>query len=234
MLDLFVTDVEKNSAKVFTIAGLLAVMQSLGYSTGVYKPICVGAVENSGFLQSSDLAFVKFIDPFIKTYFSYLLKEKSAPLLAAAAEGIVIEKNLILKDYQAIQDKNEVLIVDGTLGLATPLSKDFLEEDLVKMLDLPVLFCVSAKNNSINNVLLSLNRVKNIRGVILNDYPENTDDINIKLMPKLIEEYSDAKVLGMLPQFDKNINPNDLINVVLNNVDLESVFNVQIAKLKGF
>ena len=106
MLELFVAGTEQNSSKIFVTAGLAATMQSLGYSTGVYKPVETGAIEKNGFVQSPDLAFVKFADPYIKTYFSYLLKGKTIPLLAAAAENIVIERDEILKDFQNLQDVN--------------------------------------------------------------------------------------------------------------------------------
>jgi len=48
----------------------------------------------------------------------------------------------------------------------------------------------------------------------------------------LIEEYTDVKILGVLPAFDRNLNPNDLITEILNGVDIEAVFDVQIAKLQ--
>lgn len=236
MLELFITGADNNSDKIFVTAGLTATMQSLGYSTGVYKPVEVGAVKINGFVQSLDIAFIKFIDPYIKTYYSYLLKQNAAPLIAAAAENLIIDKNTVLKDFQSIQDVNECLVVDGVSGLATPLSKNFLEEDLIKILDLPLLMVVSAKTSTINNVILSINHAKEtgikFRGVILGSYPENTDDVNIKLMPRLIEEYTDVKILGVLPAFDRNLNPNDLITEILNGVDIEAVFDVQIAKLQ--
>lgn len=236
MLDLFITGVDEYSDKIFVTAGLGATMQSLGYSTGVYKPVDVGAVVKNGFIQSNDLAFIKFSDPYIKTYFSYLFKNKSAPIIAAAAEQTVIEKNVILSDFQKIQDVNECLLVDGGYGLASPLSKNFLEEDMVKMLDLPLLLVVCAKAENINNILLTINHALeigiNLRGVILSNYPQNCEDFNIKFMPRLIEEYTTTKVLGILPEFEKNLNPNDLITEILNGVDVEGVFNLRIAKLQ--
>ena len=236
MLELFVAGTEQNSSKIFVTAGLAATMQSLGYSTGVYKPVETGAIEKNGFIQSPDLAFVKFADPYIKTYFTYLLKENAAPIVAAAAENLIIKRDDILKDFQNLQDINECTVVDGSSGLGTPLSKNFLEENLIKSLDLPVLLAVSAVKSTINTILVAINHAKdigiNFRGVIINDYPDNTDDMNIKLLPRLIEEYTDIKILGVLPSFDRNINPNDLITEILNGVDIEAVFQVQIAKLQ--
>lgn len=237
MPDLFITGVDEHSDRIFVTAGLAATMQSLGYSTGVYKPVDIGAVEKNGFIQSTDLSFVKFVDPYIRTFFSYLFKNNSTPILAAAAENTVIEKNVILSDFQKIQDINECLLVDGGFGLASPLGKNFLEEDMIKMLDLPLLLVVSAKAANINNIILTINHAAEtgikMRGIILSNFPFKCDDINIKLIPKLIEEYTNTKVLGRLPIFNKNLNPNDLITEVLNGVDVEEAFDIQIAKLQN-
>ena len=237
MLELFVTGADQNSDKIFVTAGLTATMQSLGYSTAVYKPVETGVIEKNGFVQSPDLAYVKFVDPFIKTYFTYLLKDRSNPLISAAKEGIVIEKNNILNDYQKLEDMYELLVVDGISGLATPLSKNFLEEDMIKILDLPLLLVVSASNSDINNILLTINHAKekciHIRGITLTNYPEQTQNSDIKLLPRLIEEYTDVKILGILPHFNKSdLNPNDLISEILSGVDLEAVVNIRIAKLQ--
>ncbi len=237
MLELFVTGVNQNSDKIFVTAGLTATMQSLGYSTAVYKPVQTGVIEKNGFVQSPDLAFVKFVDPYIKTYFTYMFKDKSNPLIAAAKEGIVIEKNNILADYQKLEDVYELLIVDGISGLATPLSKNFLEEDLIKLVDLPLLLVISAFDADINNILLTINHAKEkgitLRGIILTNYPENSGNSDVKLLPRLIEEYTDVKILGILPRLNKaDLNPNDLISEILSGVDLEAVVNIKIAKLQ--
>lgn len=235
MLQLYVTGVEQKNDKIFTVTGLSTTMQSLGYSTGVYKPVEVGAQENNGYLQSRDLMFLKSHDVHIKTYFTYLLKEEISPILSAASEKIIIEKDVISRDFDAVKNENECLIVDGLWGLATPYGKNFLEEDVVKTLNLPLLLTVSAENADLNNALLSIKRAKeldiDLRGVIINNY--NEDSVSKKLIPKMIEEYTDAKVLGTLPNFGRNISPSDLIMEILNGIDIESVFNIKIAKLKS-
>lgn len=234
MLELYVTGVEQKNDKIFLTTGLATTMQGLGYSTGVYKPVEVGAEENNGYLQSKDLMFVKAHDIHIKTYFTYLLKEEISPILAGANEKIIVEKNIITRDFDTIKNENECLIVDGLWGLATPYGKNFLEEDVVKTLNLPLVLTVSAENSDLNNALLSINRAKELglelRGVIVNNYNEMS--ISKKLIPKMLEEYTDAKVLGTLPNFAQNVTPSDLIMEILNGVDIESVFNINIAKLK--
>lgn len=234
MLELYITGVEQKNGKIFITTGLSITMQSLGYETGVYKPVEVGAEENNGFLISKDLGFIKSHDAHIKTYSTYLLKEEISPILSGAKEKIQVEKNVIIRDFGVIRKENECLIIDGLWGLATPYGKDFLEEDVVINLNLPLLLTISAENSDLNNALLSINRAKELntefRGVVINNYAETS--VNKKLIPKMIEEYTDAKVLGILPYFEQNVTSSDLITEILNGVDIEKVFNINIAKLK--
>lgn len=229
MLELYLTGVEQNRNKLFITAGLASTMQSLGYSTGVYKPVETGVDE-----YSKVLTYINYVDSYIKTYYTYQLESPLSPLLSASSEGLVMEKSQIMQDYQKIMNRHECLITDGLSGLATPIGRDFLEEDIVKSLVLPILFVVSGQKSDINNTFLSLNRAKelgfDVRGVIINNYPE-TPSADVKLMPKLIEEYTSSKVLGIFPQIEF-LKPEDLISLTLNNINIEDVFKVKIAKLK--
>lgn len=222
MLELFVT----GKSKSYITAGLAATMQSLGYATAVYKPIQTGAIEKNGFIQAPDLAVVKFADPFIKTYSTYLFKSDLLPVLAAEKENTVIEKDKILSDYEQI--KHECVITDGTFGLCTPLGENFSEQDLAKMLNLPVLLVVSPKESKVEDILCGINQAESLRGVIINEFSDDSSDMNVKSMPKLIEKYTDAKILGIMPE----LNQEELISNTLTGIDLESVFDISIAKLK--
>lgn len=230
MLELYISGIEKNSGKTVVTAGLAATMQSLGYDTCVYKPVQTGAIVKDGFAQSPDLAFMKSVDPYIKTYFSYLFQKNDIPLIAAEAENVVIDKEELYKDYTSLEG-HECIITDGCDGLSTPLAEEFLEQNFVRMLNLPVLFVVS--DASVNNIVANINEAvlygARVRGVVINNCTDKTD----KNLPRLIESYTPAKVLGIVPYFEniKKINPNDLISNILEGIDIESVFDVKIAKL---
>ncbi len=237
MLNIFITGSDINVGKTFITAGIAATMQSLGYSTCVYKPIQTGAIEKNGFAQSPDLAFVKNIDPYIKTYSSYLLKMPMMPVVAAEAENIIIDKNSIKKDYEAIIKRHDCTIVESTGGIMTPIAPNLLVSDIIKILELPVLIIIKPDSGTVNQTLLTINHLISkgikVRGVIINNFPESTVDVDMKIIPRLIEEYSDAKILGVVKHFHnvKQINPSDLITNILNGIDIESVFDVKIAKL---
>ena len=134
--------------------------------------------------------------------------------------------------------KAECVVVDGTEGLFTPITEGLAEYDLAKNLDIPVLLSVAPLSENIGDIIATINcaYMSNVRfrGVIINGYPSeftDIDNLNVKSFPRLIEKYTSAKVLGILPELSRNVKPNDLISEILTGVDLESVFDVKIAKL---
>lgn len=237
MLSIFITGTGSNVGKTFITAGIAATMQSLGYSTCAYKPVETGAPKKNGFAQSRDLLFVKSIDPYIQVHSTYLLKEQAPPVIAAEAENILISKDIIKKDYELISKEQDCLILAGTGGIMMPLAPDFLESDMIKYLDLPVVIIVKPESGMVNQTLLTINHAQSkgikVRGVIINNFSENTDNTEVKNALRLIEEYSDVKILGIVRSFKNpdKINPSELITEILNGIDIESVFDVKIAKL---
>lgn len=236
-MQLFVTGTDTNVGKTVVTAGLAAVMQSLGYKSGVYKPFQSGAEEKNGFLISPDLSYVKKLDFYIETLCTYLLKAPTAPYIAAELENVNINLSAVAREYQSLKQTCDVVLVEGAGGLLVPVTKDALMIDAAKMLDLPLLIVARPNLGTINHTLLTINQAKiaglDIAGVVINRYPQDTDDIAIKTAPRLIEEYTDVSILGIIPDiadFD-NVKPGALINVFVNSVDIEKIFRIKIPKL---
>lgn len=239
-MNIFVTGTSSGVGKTLISAGLATIMQSLGYASAVYKPIQTGAKEKQTFLQAPDLAFVKQIDQFLATYCTYLLKSDAVPAIGAEYARTTIDITKIQKDYKKIAKSADTVLVEGVGGLLTPISPTMFNIDIAKCLNLPILIITYPDSSSLNNTLLTVNYAKSqgieICGVIVNMYPENTLDINIRTAPRLIEEYSDAKVLGIIKDFGKytKLNAGILIDTILNNVDIEEIFKIKIPKLSSF
>lgn len=235
-MNLFITATDTDIGKTFITAGLAAIMQSLGYRAGVFKPIQSGAVQKNSFLIAPDLAFVKKVDPYISTLSSYVLKPPVAPALAAEIDKVKIEMGKIIKDYQIICSKCDSVLVEGAGGIMTPCAPDMFISDIIKALNLPVLIIAGAQLGTINHVLLTLNHAKSlglkVRGVIINKYPDKTDDLAVKTVVRMIEEYSDTKVVGIVKDLkNAKLTPGLIIDTILNSVDLEKIFNTKIPKL---
>jgi dethiobiotin synthetase len=235
MLNIYISSPNKSDGKTFLSAGISATMQSLGYSTTVYKPIQTSGIDINGFMQSPDLTFIKSIDPYINTHFSYLFKENSEPLIASEAENSFIDIDFIASEYSKIIATSDCTILDSEGGLLSPLAPNTQNIDLIKKLQIPVLFVITPSENAINSTLLSIYTAielgAEIRGVIINNIKENCPQEVLTSTTRIIEEYSGAKILGLIPNLGEKVLPEDLIMGILNGIDIESVFNVKIEKL---
>ena len=149
MLELYVTETEKNTGKIVFSAGLAGTMQALGYYTTLYKPIQLGALlDRNNILKSRDLEFMRYVDSYMETFSTYLFKSDTNPVIAAAMEGVEIDVDLIYQDYMTFSKNYECVLTDGTHGLSTPITRRFLEVDLVKNLSLPVVLVAPAQSAS--------------------------------------------------------------------------------------
>lgn len=235
MLNLYVTSTNHKDGKTFLTAGLAATMQSLGYSTSVYKPVQTGGIELNGFMQSPDLTFIKSLDPYINTSFSYLYKTKAEPLIASEIENDPINIEQIVNDYRKLAVQSDCMIVDNDGELLSPLSATVQNCDVIKMLQTPVLIAVTPSQNAINSTLLTINAAYekglDVRGVVINNITDDCPKTHLTAITRIIEEYSNAKILGLMPHINGKIVPEDIITAVLNGIDIESVFNVKIEKL---
>lgn len=236
MLNLYVTSVNKKDGKTFLSAGLSATMQSLGYKTSVYKPIQTSGIEINGFMQSPDLTFIKSMDPYINTYFTYLFKSNTEPLIAAENENEFIDIDFINNEYARILSTSDSTIIDGDRGLFSPLAPSVQTVDMIRKLQIPLLFVVTPSENCINDILLSIYAAQDkgieIRGVVINNIKEYCPKEELTSITRIIEEYTTVRILGLLPNLGEKIQPEELITSILNGIDIESVFNVKIEKLE--
>lgn len=238
-MNIYITSLNQNSGKTFIAAGLAAVMQSLGYKACVYKPIQTGAIDKGKYLISPDLTFVKMLDHYITTHSTYMMKDKTIIEISASVENIKININNIKKDYKTLLKKSETILVEAPFNLISPLGNGLYSYDIPLNLKIPILFIITPSSDNIGLYLSELNCAKSlgldISGVIINKFQPNSESSEIKSFPALIEKYSDAKVLGLVRTFNgKSISANRLITEILNGIDVQDVFGMQIPKLNMY
>lgn len=236
-MNIFITGTDTDVGKTIVTAGLAAVMQSLGYQTGIYKPVQTGCVVKNGSLVAPDLEFIKNIDPNIITKSTYNFKEPIAPALAAEMEGVKISRQAFVNDYNELRNKCEFVIVEGAGGILCPITNDFFIKDLAKLLDTPMVVVTKPSLGTVNHTLLTLQAARaakiDVRGVIISNYDKNAEDISEKNAPWMISRYSNERILGTLPNVVENgkLNPERLISEILKNLNLQMIFDIEIPKL---
>ena len=155
----FVTALDTDAGKT-----LIAAILTQALSADYWKPI------QSGDLHYSDTDKVKeMVSNTACTYFpnTYSFKEPASPHYSAALEDVEID----IKKFVVPQtDKN--LIIEGAGGLMVPLNDSTLLIDLIKKLEIEVIFVIKNYLGSINHSLLSIEALQKrgipIRGIVFN------------------------------------------------------------------
>ena len=154
-----------------------------------WKPV------QSGDLHNTDTDKVKALISNQKSVFhpeAYRLNAPMSPHAAAARDNVKIEK----EHMQVPQTENH-LIVELAGGLMVPLNSSYMNIDLVKELNLPVILVSKYYLGSINHTLLSIELLKQrqipIAGIIFNG-EENPDSKTVILA------YTQVPLLGEVNQ----------------------------------
>ncbi|MBQ8886769.1 MAG: dethiobiotin synthase [Candidatus Gastranaerophilales bacterium] len=238
-MNIFVTGIGNNSGKTIISAGISAVLQSVGYKVGVYKPVQLGAIKKEEYLLSPDLTIVKMLDQNITTHSTFMMQSKFVPTVSAQVENTDINLEAIVNDYKILLDKTNILITEATGGLMTPLKDGLFSYHIPLKLKLPVIFVVTPTTDSLNILLNEINTARtaglDIGGIIINKFPATSKSEEVQAFPMLVEKYSNTKVLGIIRNFcGKSVHTNILINEVLNGIDLENVFRIKLKKLNSY
>ena len=238
-MNVFFTGTEKGCGKTMIAGGIASVMHSLGYKTGVYKPVQTGAIDKGEYLISPDFSFIKMLNSYIQTHATYMLKTKALPIIGAELEHVDINIEEIQSEYTILKQKNDTLIVEGTGGLMTPIKDNIFTAHIPLAIKTPIVFIITPSADNLNNFINTLNTAKSagleISGVIINKYQPHSENPDIKAFPTLIETYTDTNILGIIRNFKgKSVAENILFNEILNGIDIQELFKLKIPKLSGF
>jgi dethiobiotin synthetase len=162
MNTIFVTGIGTDVGKTVASAILCEALEA-----DYWKPV------QAGFEDGTDAALLKSLVTNKKTIVhseTYKLKLASSPHIAARKEGIKIDLNKIVEDYNRIVNrkssigndstensklKTENLVIEGAGGLMVPLNENEFIIDLIKKLNAKVILVSKNYLGSINHSLLT-------------------------------------------------------------------------------
>ena len=172
------------------------------------KPVASGGVQTTYGLISEDAIFLKEaaeVTDDLRRINPYCLKNPMAPGMAARIEKVDVKFSVIAEAYKYLTDKYEMVLVEGAGGLIVPLTQDFLTNiDEIRLLNIPVIVVGRATLGTINHTCLTIRVLRQegieILGIILNRY--QAKGIVEETNPRVIEEMTNLKVFGVIPQID--------------------------------
>lgn len=205
-MKIFVTGTDTNIGKTYVSCLLLKKWNEQGLQTIGLKPIASGCEWIDGQFINRDSHILQQAASINLTYAQvnpFCLKMPVAPHIAAQKEKLQLTVQKISSHIQKIaQINHDAMLIEGVGGLMVPLNKKELQLDLIKDLNMPVLFVVGLKLGCLNHTLLSIAMLKAyqtpIKGWMINHIDPSTEcaDENIATLKHHLKE---IPYLGYVP-----------------------------------
>lgn len=153
-MNLYLLGTDTGIGKTFVTAGLIRGLRSLGRDAVGLKPVATGLVQG----LNEDVEALRMAAEGCMTEAevnAYSFEPAIAPHRAAELSGVEIAPEAILHNYRRAAILHQDVLVEGVGGVAVPLSSTWMQTDLVRALDLPVVLVVGVRLGCINHALLS-------------------------------------------------------------------------------
>lgn len=189
MSGLFITGTDTGIGKTFVSSLIMTLLINKGFKVVGMKPVASGAEIIDGVLKNQDaldLISAANVEVDYTTVNPYVFKPAVSPHIAAGQAGIDIELQTIKKNFQLLQQKADVVVVEGVGGWYAPLSFKTTIADLAEALQLPVLLVVGMRLGCLNHALLTARAIQRsglpIAGWVANhlekDFMFETENMN--------------------------------------------------------
>ena len=207
---IFITGTGTDVGKTYVTALTAKSLVESGINAGYYK----AAISGAETVEESDAGYVKKVSEIkqdTNTILSYLYKNPLSPHLSAKIEGNPVEIEKLKKDFENVLTSHEFVLVEGSGGIVCPIRYDensiIMLEDIIKAFELDTIVVADAGLGTINAAVLTVsylnNKNINVRGIILNNYDNNSLMHRDNLF--MIENLTGIKVIAIVPKNAKNI-----------------------------
>jgi len=154
----FVTATDTGAGKTVFSCLLLRTLAAKGLRVAGMKPVASGCRATAVGLRSDDaesLLAAANVPVGYAMANPYSLKDATSPDLAARAQGINIEIDVIAARYRQLVELADHVVVEGIGGWLVPINHLQTMADVVRALELPVIMVVNLRLGAINHALLT-------------------------------------------------------------------------------
>jgi dethiobiotin synthetase len=191
---IFITGTDTDVGKTMVTALLLAHLRGEGINALAIKPFCSGGRKDVELLQT--LQGHILADEQVNPWF---FPAPVAPLVALRRRRKNINKHAVIAHIQKLQEKGDILLVEGAGGLRSPLAKNLDALEIIAALKCRVMLAARNRLGCLNHVLLSLDALRRrgiskikviLMGVKQPDLASRTNAQILREMPGFIEVYA--------------------------------------------
>jgi len=204
----FITGTDTGVGKTVLTALLARHLRERGVNAAALKPICSGGRDDARALRAAmkDALTPDEINP-------WHFRAPIAPLLAARRERKQVKLADVLAHVRAMQKRFDVVLVEGTGGLLSPLGGNFDSRDLIAALRATPMVVCRNRLGVVNQVLLTLAALPRsasccARVVLMSPAkPDASTSTNVSLLA----EFLDAKRIFCLPWLGGRFDPEKVL-----------------------
>jgi dethiobiotin synthetase len=196
--NIFITATNTDIGKTYSTIKLIKELSNKGYKVGVIKPIETGVTNTP--LDGTILydTVCKYNSEFKKLSIDdivpYQFRLPAAPYVA---KDIEIDLSYIKSKVEYLHNFCDILLIEGAGGLLVPIELDFFIIDLIEYLDAKAILITSSKLGSINDTLLSIEKLKskNIDFYWSINLYKDKDDFYKITYPYYKDKYNEVNIL---------------------------------------
>jgi dethiobiotin synthetase len=197
---LFVTGTDTGVGKTIISAALLRHARRRGGTPIPFKPVetgCVGPPADATLLWNAARP-----PTLVSEACLYPLRLPAAPSLAARAEGIRVDLDLVVERAHALAARGDFLLVEGAGGLLVPYVDRLTTVELARRLGLPLLVVARTALGTLNHTALTLREAERsglpVAGVVFNRTVERLEP-HESGNAELIEDLTGRRPWGPFP-----------------------------------
>ncbi len=156
---IFITGTDTAVGKTLVTAALAVSLKKRGLDIGVMKPVETGVLQG----RPSDavrLARAAQVSDALDLVRPYAFRLPVAPLDAARAERRTIKMSTIVRAYQQLHARHDLLLVEGAGGVHVPITPTMDVLDLIETLKAPVVVVGRTGLGGVNHAMLTLNALR--------------------------------------------------------------------------
>jgi len=202
---LLVTGTDMGVGKTYVAAGLARLLRERGIDVGVMKPIELGWSRADGEWppDAEMLREAAGVDDPVEDIVPYVFEEMVAPQVAADRLHQPIEAEVMKAALDRLRAKHQIVLIEGSGGLAVPLDDGFDQASFAEMCSLPILVVSRAHVGTLNHTFLTVHYARSrgleVAGIVANRLDRTLNDPSAPTNAKMMERMCGVPVLGVVP-----------------------------------
>ena len=207
----FITGTDTGIGKTWSTVALMQYFKNQGKTVIGMKPVASGCEKIDGQLKNEDALLLQQHASIVLPYQDvnpYAFALPVSPHIAADKQGVEIELEKIKAQYQQLEKRADVVLVEGVGGWMVPLNERQTVADLALHMDLPVIVVVGVRLGCINQAKLTFAAIQQA-GVKSQGWIASCVDKDMLMIDENIQTLclsTELPLLAVLPYVD-SLNP---------------------------